>query len=324
MRTRIDSKNDTVGSPIGGLTALTPCDPTESYVAATLARVGIQDAPLQVLERDGRLAAFLPGDRLAWFPRNADGLASMACERKVLRLLEHYCAFAAPRVLHEDAEGWDVRSMVPGVNHPFEVYERAREDRALAMRIGEQLGRILADQHLHVPACELAAWLPPLPDWPRARDLPSLPQVVEDRALLARIGQALARRQSLIDGAAPRVLTHGDLGFHNIAFDPATLDIVGVFDYDGAAFSDRHIDFKNMSLHCADGSEPLMEAAADVYERLTGLPIDRDCVRLLNAIEAIGFLGFRFGHGAEEEWCGRTLAQDLSWADKSLAAAGIP
>lgn len=78
-----------------------------------------------------------------------------------------------------------------------------------------------------------------------------------------------------------------------------------------------------MSLHCTDGTEPLLEAAAGVYEQLTGWHIDRNKVRLLSATEAIGILGFRFGHAPDEEWCGRTLAQDLAWAHDALTTAGI-
>lgn len=208
-------------------------------------------------------------------------------------------------------------------DRPLEIYEQARSNPALAKRIGEALGRLLADQHMNVPTAELTGWLPAMPNWPRAEDLPNLPRVVEDRALLARIDEALVQREAIVRAPGARVLTHSDLGFHNIAFDPATLEVVGVFDYDGATFADRHFDFKNMSLHCADGSEPLLEAAATTYEKLSGSAIDRDRVRLLNAIEAIGFLGFRYGHPPEEEWCGRTLAQDLDWANRALTAAGI-
>ena len=297
--------------------------PTEDDIAAALAGVGICDRPLRTLERDGRAAVFLPGDRIAWFPRDEDGRASMTRERRVLRLVETYCRFLAPRVIHEDVEGWDVRSMVPGDSRAFEIYEQAQSDLALARRIGEALGRMLADQHINVPPTELQGWLPAMPNWPRAEDLPNLPRVVDDRALLARIDEALSQREAIVREPGARVLTHGDLGFHNIAFHPATLAVVGVFDYDGAAFADRHFDFKNMSLHCPDGSEPLLEAAASTYEQLSGFAIDRDRVRLLNAIEAIGFLGFRYGHPPEEEWCGRTLARDLDWADKALKAAGI-
>lgn len=44
-----------------------------------------------------------------------------------------------------------------------------------------------------------------------------------------------------------------------------------------------------------------------MYEPATGTKIDRDRVLLLNAVAAVGFLGFRHGHPPEEAWCGRTL-----------------
>ncbi len=158
--------------------------------------------------------------------------------------------------------------MVPGDSRAFEIYEQAKSDFALGRRIGKALGGLLADQHMNVPPADLTRWLLATPNSPRAEDLPNLPRVVADRALLARIDEALGQREVIVRDPADRVLTHSDLGFHNIAFHPETLEVVGVFDYDGAAFADRHFDFKNMSLHCADGSEPLLEAVASTYEQL--------------------------------------------------------
>jgi hypothetical protein len=43
----------------------------------------------------------------------------------------------------------------------------------------------------------------------------------------------------------------------------------------------------------------------------------------LRAIEAIGFLGFRYGHAADEKWCGRTLAEDVEWTDTALRSVGV-
>ena len=36
------------------------------------------------------------------------------------------------------------------------------------------------------------------------------------------------------------MLVHGDLGFHNIAVKSLTGAVQGVFDHDGAAWTDRH------------------------------------------------------------------------------------
>jgi hypothetical protein len=44
---------------------------------------------------------------------------------------------------------------------------------------------------------------------------------------------------------------------------------------------------------------------------------------LLNAIAAIGYLAYRHGHAPDEEWCGRTLEQDLAWARAALTCAGL-
>jgi aminoglycoside phosphotransferase (APT) family kinase protein len=302
--------------------SMTVREPTDGYVAGALARAGIDSSETTRLERESRVAVLLLGNRIAWFPRDVVGLEALEREARVLRLLEEHCRFAVPRVLHADSEGWQIRSMVPG-DGAVDMYERARLNPALARRIGESLGRILADQHMNVPPDGLEEWLPALPNWPRAEDLPNLPLVVEDRALLDRIERALGRREAAVRDVPRRVLTHSDLGFHNVAFEPTTLAVAGVYDYEGAAFSDPHLDFKNMSLHCDDGTEPLLEAAAGVYEQVTCVAVDRDRVRLLNATEAIGFLAYRFGHAPEEEWCGRTLAEDLAWADAALKAAGI-
>jgi hypothetical protein len=40
-------------------------------------------------------------------------------------------------------------------------------------------------------------------------------------------------------------------------------------------------------------------------------------------MEAIGFLGFRYDHAADEKWCGRTLAEDLDWTTTALRSIGL-
>jgi aminoglycoside phosphotransferase (APT) family kinase protein len=54
------------------------------------------------------------------------------------------------------------------------------------------------------------------------------------------------------------VLVHGDLGLHNITIDPVTDRLVGLFDFEGATFGDRHQDFVYMIL---------LDGAIDAYER---------------------------------------------------------
>jgi aminoglycoside phosphotransferase (APT) family kinase protein len=298
-------------------------DPRPETVAENLAAAGYAPPdPALVLEpRDGRVLVRLGSDRMAWFPTDEAGRAGLARERRVLRLIAAHCRFPVPRVLHVDARGWDVRSMVPGESRPFTLRERFIADLALAHRAGAAIGRMLADQHTNVPAAALEGWLPLTPGWPRPEDLPRLPEVTGDVALLARIEAALALYAEAEANVADRVLVHADVGLHNIAFDPATDEVAGIFDYEGAAFADRCHDFKYLIIGLP--GEALFEAAVAAYEPLAGVAIDRDRARVLHAAAAIAFLAFRAGHAPVEPWCGRTLAEDLAWTGDALTALGI-
>lgn len=289
------------------------------------AGIAADASTLRVEPRDGRTAVHLGGGRMAWFPQTEEGCAAMARERRVLRLIERYCSFRVPRVLHEDADGWEVRAITPGVVDPQRLYDRMAADPGYARAIGEALGRVLAEQHGDIPAHEIAGWLPTTTNWPPPQDLPNLPRVVDDPALLRRIGLALEAHAEACQTLGDPVLIHGDLGPHNFAVDPETGRVSGVFDYEGAAFGDRAQDFAYMTLLGGGVAEPdaMLDGALAVYQPLTGVTIDRTRVYLLNAVSAIGFLAHRHGHPPEEAWCGRTLAEDLRWTDAALAAAGF-
>jgi aminoglycoside phosphotransferase (APT) family kinase protein len=277
------------------------------------------DQALECYARENRIALRLSDDRIAWFPTSEEGRARLRKERRVLRLLEAYCHFAAPRVLHEDQTGWDLRRMVRGAVRPPELRERIQCDSRFAHLFGQDLGRILAEQHACIPSTDLEGWLPRTPGWPRPADLPHLVEVVQDPKLLERIDLALERRAAIEDRHP--VLVHADLGLHNVVVDPDTLRVIGVFDYEGAAFGDRHQDFAYMVFQ--QHEEAMLAGAVAVYEPAVGTKVDRSRVLLLNAVAAIGFLAFRHGHPREEAWCGRTLAQDLAWTHTALSQAGL-
>jgi aminoglycoside phosphotransferase (APT) family kinase protein len=296
---------------------------TLAQVSAALAGAGFGCDPgaLELLPRDDRLLALVPGERLAWFPQNEAGRALLGKERRVLRLLERYCRFAAPRVLYEDDAGWDVRRKVSGVVDPPELWGRIQSNDAFAHALGRQLGMMIAEQHQRVPSSEIEGWLTPVVNWPRAEDLPFLQEVTDDAPLRGRMQRALRDREELQREVTDRVLIHGDLGPHNIVVDPVTYRVAGLIDYEGAAYGDRTQDFVYLVLQRAD--EPMLEGAIDAYQSITGVAIDRGRVRLLNAVAAIGFLAFRHGHPPEEVWCGRTLDEDLAWTRAALSQAGL-
>jgi hypothetical protein len=66
-----------------------------------------------------------------------------------------------------------------------------------------------------------------------------------------------------------------------------------IFDYDSAAWADRHHDFRYLVFDF--GEDNLLEAALSVYEPTVGRTIDVMRVKLYNAVCALNFLAFRRG-----------------------------
>jgi len=288
---------------------------TPAEVAGRLREAGIAAAPddITLEERDDRWLARLGDGRLAWFPANPRGAERLGRERRMLALLAARCGFRVPRVLFESAEGWDVRAPVPGSGDLWALYRRVTADPALAGRIGAEIGAILAEQHTRIGADDVSNWLPNLPDWPQptAQLRTDLPHVIDDTALIATINRVLDDYDAVEVTAADKVPVHGDLGLHNMAIDAATGRVEGVFDYDGASWSDRHHDFRYLLFD--EGAETMLEAALAIYEPTVGRRLNRERIHLYNAACAIGFLAYRRGVPADERWCGRTLEEDLRW-----------
>lgn len=189
---------------------------------------------------------------------------------------------------------------------------------SLSARVGAAIGTILAEQHTRIGADDVTAWLPSRVSWPEPTDWirERLPRVVTDAALLDRIDALLDRYEAVHVDEADRVLVHGDVGFHNLAFDPDSYDVRGIFDYEGAAWADRHHDFRYLRFDT--GRDEMVEAALAVYEPAVGRALSRDRVLLYNAASAVSFLALRDGVPPDERSCGRTLAEDLAWVRGAL------
>ena len=291
--------------------------PDPAAVSQALAAAGVhcRASQLQLERREDKWLVRLPGARLAWLAASPRGLAELQTERRVLRLLEARCSFAAPRLLFESGDGeLDVRTLVPGTADPRFSYKRVRDSREHAVRTGAAIGALLAEQHSKIGATDVASWLPQRPAWPEPREWirERLPSVVDDPKLIARAESVLDIYDDVAVGEADCVLVHADVGFHNLAIDAESFTVNGIYDYEGAAWADRHHDFRYLVFDL-DRYE-LLEAASSVYEPVVGLPIRRERVVLYNAACAITFLAYRFGIGPEQRWCGRTLAEDLRWS----------
>lgn len=299
--------------------------PTREAIAEALdaAKIAVDPLSVDVLQRDDRLAATLPEGRMAWFPTGPAGRARLEREARVLRLLTDHCSFAVPTVEHVATEGWQLRRSVPGICDPAATYRRVREDSGFAAALGGQIGSMLASQHGAVVGTDLRNRLPSKPSWPLPRHQIEydLRLVIDDATLIRRAVAIIERYESEPNILDP-VLLHGDLGFHNMVVDPSTGILVGVFDYDDAAFGDRHHDFKYLLLDIPE--EKLLHAAILAYQAARGAPIELARIHLFNAASAVGFLAYRAGHGAEERPAGRTLDEDLAWLRLAMARVETP
>jgi aminoglycoside phosphotransferase (APT) family kinase protein len=293
------------------------------HIASTVLRATGSDyrpEEVHVQKREDRWVVLLPQERLAWFAASAAGLRRLTIERRVLRLLEARCSFVAPRLLFEAPDGgFDVRSRVVGECDPHRTYERLVRDSRLARRMGEEIGHILVEQHTRIMASDVTGWVPHRVPWPEAGDWirERLPRVVSDPGLLAEIAAAIEDYEALRIDEADHVLVHGDVGLHNLALNPETLAVRGIFDYDGVAWADQHHDFRYL-LFDVDRAE-MLEGALAVYEPVIGRRLSRFRVALYNAMCASTYLAYRDGVPPEVRWCSRTLVEDLRWTRHAIA-----
>jgi hypothetical protein len=322
----IQTQNVSYVTKLHNLSGVMSCDKkrellTEEIACIALREAGLDLSPaqLKVEPREDRWLVCLPGERLAWFAANARGRERLKLERRVLRLLSERCSFQIPRILFESTQGWDVRAAVSGLCDPWGLYRRTLTDIPLARRIGSAIGAILVEQHTRIAHSDITGWLPTRPAWPESSDWirQLLPDVIDDQRLLTDIDHTLKVYDGVVAAADDHVLVHGDLGLHNIAVDPKTTEVRGVFDYDGAGWADRHHDFRYLIFN--HRREDALEAALAVYEPALGRTLSRHRIRLYNAACAINFLAFRIGVPPEQRWCGRTLAEDVGWVRGSLA-----
>jgi hypothetical protein len=257
-----------------------------------LQSVGLSCAPgeVHITARDERWVVVLPREHIAWFPASESGSRRLTVEWRVPRLLADCCSFRVPRLLAVSESAFDAHRMVPGRCDPWAPFQRRQADPALAQKIGRSIGGIPADQDTAILEAEITGWLPGCVAWPESGDWihGRLSPVVDDGDLLEMMACAID------------------------SYDALTVD-----PKDSAAWADRHHDFRYLLFDVE--REDMLDAALDVYVPLVGRSIDRDRVRLYNAVCSISYLAFRSGTPAAARSCGRTLAEDLRWMRVALA-----
>jgi aminoglycoside phosphotransferase (APT) family kinase protein len=174
------------------------------------------------------------------------------------------------------------------------------------------------EQHTRIVEADAAGWLRPQVPWPETGAWigERLPSVIDDGGLIRALADVIEEYEGMAVDAADWALVHSDLGLHNLPLGQADA-VNGVFDYDGAAWADRHHDFRYLLFDV--GREDMLDAALRIYEPAVERRLDRNRIRLYNAACAIGYLAFRAGVPPEQKSCGRTLVEDLHWARTALA-----
>jgi aminoglycoside phosphotransferase (APT) family kinase protein len=149
-------------------------------------------------------------------------------------------------------------------------------------------------------------------------------QVVPDPALRASVEKVIDLVAEIEPADVDRVLIHGDIGSHNFAFDPVTLELRGLFDFEGAAWADRHWDFEYLHSY----GPAFQSAVLGRYESLIRVCVSAWRIAVYHAAAAISFLACRVDQEPRDRSFGRNLSEDLNWTSEAvervLAMQGAP
>lgn len=293
-------------------------DVTPHAVHELLAGAGERVALEQIIltRRDWRWHVTLPGEQMLFVPVDADGAERLLCERRLLAALGPRLGFAVPRPLGAIDGPIDLRRRVVG-EVGMDLHYRLIEDPARAGAYAEDLARVLAELHGALDPDELRSLAPPMREdaYPLAESrlrevVPSLPAEIRTLA-----DAALDRYAALPPD--DHVLVHNDVATHNLAFDPTTHRVVGVFDFEEAARADRHRDFKYLPSY----GPRITERVLARYCERTGVVISVERMRLLHVATALSFWAWReCDPDAHDSLSGRDRELALAWIGMALYA----
>src|SRR5215831_11715968 len=276
------------GSSSGAMSLREPITPESLCVAlnrATSLRLAPGDVVLAY--HHWRWVAHLPDQRIAFVADTENARQRLARERQLLQLLADRVYFGMPRVEWVDPHGnWDIRLKVPGEAGLTLTYakhhQRILDEPAMAQRTGQRLGQILGELHSVISPEEARQLAPSAPPLAISVERTRVNVVVgiDDAALQAQVQEVFARFEALEIGDDEVVLVHGDLGSHNVAFEPETSEVLGIYDFDAIACVNRHWDFKYLHSY----TPPFRQAVLEAYRRHTGVIPDPQLITLYHAL----------------------------------------
>ncbi len=269
----------------------------ESVASALRTLVGLNVPPAQIeLERrHERWVARLPNDCLIFIADTPAATARLAREGKLLELLRPRVSFGVPRIRYADAT-MQVRILVPG-SQVGGGRERTFAALPQAKRLADDLGRALGELHGALTEKEAEEFGPAFID--ALPDGVALRVRLEGKLQDARVAEAFDRLLDLYSVYAPPArdlaLVHGDLWGGNMAVDPDTGALMGLFDFDDSGVADRHVDF--MYFH-SFGDE-FARRALSVYAATSGRDASWERVATYHAIAAFAALADIRGKGED-------------------------
>ena len=216
-------------------------------------------------------------DRLIFkFPRHADGEAGLRLEARILQLVADSVTMPVPRLtLFDHPRLFSRHDKIPGEHLLTAEYEVL--DAPDKQDLAERMGQFHAELHAIELAAARHAGAEPLPPWSDAEQILQRAWPVLPESLRGFAERTMAQWAALAPD--PHGARYGFFDGHgwNMAFDHERRRLNGVYDFGDSGIGPLHQEFIYSSLISPD----LTARIIAVYERHTGLPIDRDRVAVL-------------------------------------------
>jgi aminoglycoside phosphotransferase (APT) family kinase protein len=238
--------------------------------------------PLQVLHRGADCAAIAADDTILKLPRTADAAIKLRREAMLLDYLRPRVTMALPQMqIVDGTPPISTHRRIAGIPLDTESYEALDTGRrnAIALRLA---GFFTELHHLPLPRLTAIGAVPAMPwlgpDAILTATLPLLP-----RKLHAFVRRTLRAYRSLT--IAGEELVFGQFGTDgdNMAIDPATGLMSGVFDFSDAGFGARHRDLSYPMRISIDLGMRIIER----YEELGAPRVDRALVLTYASVDRL-------------------------------------
>jgi aminoglycoside phosphotransferase len=196
--------------------------------------------------RTWRWVGQVADDLIVFIPPSKEAGRRLSIEADLLDLVGRRTALHLPQVLYRHPDtGMQVRRKVPGVQIP-PGEEPMFGVTANGLTLAKELGEAIADLHSSITQKEgLAIGLSAVEPCRFSADLVAMLQAeTAGTAQIDALQQLLTVHRNEPPSKADGVVVHGDIWRGNMAIDPTTERLIGLFDFDDCGLADRHFDLR--------------------------------------------------------------------------------